>query len=150
MSNTPLEIVRKLSRRFGINDQAVRALAGLSSGVMFVSGGFLGYAIHPIFYSISVIAGVSLTAVMLITRRPRARRIALNRSARKITDAQVFALADHRGSSVTATRLASATNSTVEAAQHKLRDLATDGLLVVDSEQSLNELSFRAPPDRLT
>jgi len=109
----------------------------------------LAYFVHPWLITTSL-AGVAATYVsgVLLKRNPLLRSRP-NKNPDRITDAQVYALIDSRRPSVTASRLALATNSTEEAASLKLRDLAGQGTLVIEQQSSTTELVFQRTPTEM-
>lgn len=106
-------------------------VAHVSLGVITVGAVIGGVALHPALYALAGLAVVAQVPLLLTRRllsQPTSRR-GVNRKAARITDQQVIALLDSRRPTITASRLASATNSTEEAAAEKLTDMARKGQL---------------------
>ena len=89
-----------------------------------------------------ILAGASIVPQLLVFANPRGHRI--NKSPKRITDAQVFALLRNGKTNLTIARLAKATNSSDDAARRKLNDLVVQNVLEMDASNL--EISYRYTP----
>lgn len=135
--------LQKMSKKTGISaDTLTRSAVGIS-GLVAVGSIAGAVLVHPLFWAVTVfgtVAVISTSAIRAIALPQVLRR--LNRSSKRITNAQVTALIDPRRKTISARRLATSTNSTVEAAEEKLRSLVVDGVLDIDVDQSESDTIY--------
>jgi len=97
-------------------------------------------ALHSGMYVIAAVSLVAQSPVFILRRHFSDRK--LNDKTKRIPDAQVYSLLGSGQAGITATRLASATNSTLKAAEGKLRELAIEGRLQSNVEFEKYELVY--------
>lgn len=141
-----------ISASVGLSPRKLTSAATWVSAGVAAAAAIAAVALHPLLWTIA--GGASLAAIAAASMRAvlgRAPSRKLNTRPDRITDAQVLAVIDSRSGKITASRLADMTRSTADAAEVKLRSMAIDGRLTVDSESSEVELVYvstdRSLPD---
>lgn len=135
--------IARAATTVGLSPKLLTGLATWGSATLAAVAAILAVAVHPIFWIVA--AGGSIAAVVaLVMRRVVVRSSAGKPNTRptRITDAQVFAVMDSRAGRITASHLSDMTRSTSDAAAAKLRSMAVDGQLTIDSESSETELVY--------
>jgi hypothetical protein len=112
-----------------------------------VGSAIAGEVIYPAFY---IVTGLTLVAQIPLFVASRYfvgsnKRQRYGKKARRITDAQVFALLDRRHPTLTVKRLASATETSEELAEAKLREMTGEGKLESHVPEHRYEVHYTRP-----
>lgn len=135
--------ITQISASVGIAPRLLTGLALWISGGLSAITAIIAVTVHPVFWVIAAGTALATVATSII------RGVLFNQSSTKlitktknITDAQVIAVMNSHNGRITAARLSNMTLSSPDVAAAKLRSMAVEGRLTIDTKSSESELIY--------